>query len=97
MRCAEKIAGVAFAWTDGDQFTVAASFARAARPDATGSIVNDANGTGGMTMMGIFVYEIDGAKARKTGHAGYGPCASAAGRHRDFEYATTEKRSCQPG
>src|SRR5215472_3459212 len=91
------ITGVDFAWTDGDQFTAAASFVRAAIPDATGPIVNDAKGPGGMTTTGIFVYEISVAEARQTRNAGCGPCASAAGRHRDFEYATTGERSCQPG
>jgi hypothetical protein len=54
--------GMDFAWTDGDPF--------AAIPDATGPIVNDANGPGGMAMTGIFVYEIRGAEARQTGNAG---------------------------
>jgi len=54
--------GMDFAWTDGDPF--------AAIPDATGPIVNDANGPGGMAMTGIFVYEIRGTEARQTGNAG---------------------------
>ena len=54
--------GMDFAWTDGDPF--------AAIPDAIGPIVNDGNGPGGMTMTGIFGYEVSGAEARQTGNAG---------------------------